>query len=947
MPMLSLCLAGLLLPMNEPFAGASWLTVPTPKRPVEEAQWIWAQYPNGKIPNVGDAQPGKVRFVKTWNLPAKPTQAKLSFAADNLAKVRINGKEVGESKAWDRLTEVDVATALKTGDNLVEVEAENNWSQGISNPAGLLLGIEAKLPGNRSAQLLSNKDWTTPDGKVVPIGPYNSAPWRLPRGEVPCPVFWRQVRLGGNLTKATVKIIGLGHYDLFINGKRQGDGIMNQAWSQYDKTLYWQEFEVHRDLIDGLNTISVQLGNSFYRVVDPPIGRYTKRDAMPDFSGESPFLLCMEMDVNRGEKLVSRVVTDKDWRYADGPYKVSHVFAGEDYDARQKNIRGEGSEPVVTVKPKAQLLKMDWPSVKIQSSYLTSKPIEPKPGVWTFQTSQNTAAIIRFKVKGKPGQVVKFRPSEVVNSLGEVQQLNLWGSEASCSYTIGSNELEEHEWRFWYHGFQAVEVTGAVPQGKPNPSGLPEIVELAVCPVRTNNQYTGSFQSSFRLFNQIRSLIGAAMTSNMNYVMTDCPHREKLGWLEQAHLMFQSYAYCFDVRAWFHKIARDIRDAQLLDGRITTVAPDYLMLPPENHYKFTVEWGAAGVLMPWQAYQWYGDRKFLTDSYSSMKRFVDWISANSKDGLAPEGLGDWYDYEFGQAPGPSKFTATNLSSTAMWAMCLDAVAKTADVLGKPQEAIKYRQKWQSVKKAFWAKFYDPVAKRLVNKGSLQTGHSMALYADLVPANQRKAFLDLIIEELKERGYQQTTGDIGHLYFIRTLAEAGRSDILHRVYSRDDTGSYGGMIHKGLTSLPETWDAITQGSNSLNHCMLGHAMEWFYGYALGIRQAPGSVGWKNILIAPEPGYSDQHRDYSWRMDGQIATPLGKVTLKWNRSLPGVDRLDDFDMEVEIPIGAKATLLMPVPGKVMKLNGKYIQPKPGLFGRPSVEVGWGKYTLTSRI
>jgi hypothetical protein len=154
----------------------------------------------------------------------------------------------------------------------------------------------------------------------------------------------------------------------------------------------------------------------------------------------------------------------------------------------------------------------------------------------------------------------------------------------------------------------------------------------------------------------------------------------------------------------------------------------------------------------------------------------------------------------------------------------------------------------------------------------------------------------IIDDLKRRGWQQTPGDVGHVYFIRALAEAGRSDVLHRIYSREGTGSYGGILKKGLTALPETWDAMMDGYQSLDHCMLGHVMEWFYGYVGGIRQQPGSVGWTNVLIGPNPGpltYAET----------SVNTPRGRIATKW-RVAKGV-----FRLEVEIPPNVKATALMP--------------------------------------
>jgi hypothetical protein len=173
---------------------------------------------------------------------------------------------------------------------------------------------------------------------------------------------------------------------------------------------------------------------------------------------------------------------------------------------------------------------------------------------------------------------------------------------------------------------------------------------------------------------------------------------------------------------------------------------------------------------------------------------------------------------------------------------------------------------------------------------------MALCAGLVPSADRALLVEDIIADLEKRGWQQTPGDVGHVYFIRALAEAGRSDVLHRVYSRTGLGSYGGILAKGLTSLPETWDAMMDGRQSLNHCMLGHVMEWYYAYVGGIRQATNSIGWQEILIAPNPGLLAS-------AETAVQTPRGRVVSRWRK-----DRAT-FHLDVELPKGVTATAILP--------------------------------------
>jgi hypothetical protein len=587
--------------------------------------------------------------------------------------------------------------------------------------------------------------------------------------------------------------------------------------------------------------------------------------------------------------------------------------------------------PAVAAKaPSVELTKQFWPDMVEKEVF---KPIlikQPKPGVYSYVFPQNAMAIIRFTVRGQLGQSFRLKPSEVMSEEGEVQQLNLWGRDCTFQYAIGSDRPETHQWLFHYNGFQFVELTGAVPKGYQNPNSLPVIENIEMVHVRTDNKQSGAFTSSSDLYNKTHSLVEWAMRSNMSFVLTDCPHREKLGWLECAHLLMRTFAYNYDCKDWFKKICMDMRDSQLENGRVLTVAPKYLMRPPDDLYAFTVEWGAASVLLPWQAYEWYGDKSFLTDNYEMMKHFVDHIASVSPKGIAPGMLGDWYDYGHGQSPGPSRFTPADLSATACWAMCIDALAKSAQRLGNSKDASKYKGLHKRVNNAFLAEFYDRENKTFRNNGSPQTAHAMALCADLVPQEDRDEVLQAIIDDLEKRGYQQTSGDAGHLFFIRALAEAGRSDILHKVYSRTGVGSYGGILAKGLTSMPETWDAITVGSNSLNHCMLGHVMEWFHGWVLGIRQDEDSIGWKRILVAPEPGDLKHAR-------GWLDTPSGRINVDWKAD-------KDFVLAVHIPDRSSAVAVVPFSNNI-SLDGKQVSPKK-VGGRMAVAIGPGKHRIIAR-
>ena len=911
---------------QDPFNGAAWLTVPTEPSVIESARWIWAKT-GATVPTAENAQSGTVVLTRDFEY-AGENRVRLTFTCDNRCVVFLNDTEVGRSDDWR--SPITVMLQPRLGRNILRVSATNDVADGAKNPGGFIAALEI---GPRV--VVSDAAWGSGNGEVVELGPASIDPWRLKGvNDEPSPIFRREFDFGA-IARATLRVIGLGHYQAYINGQRIGEAAINQAWSEYDDRIFYQEFDVTTAISNERNTIAFMLGNGFWQVSQPPGNRAVKGDAMPDFSKGRPYLLRYSLELADKSGAKRTINSDSETKWTHGPVTLSHIYAGEDFDATRTPNGWMKSEfddskwnaPQIANVFGVQLTKQFWPELTEKEVFRPFEIKQPKPGVFSYVFPQNAMAIIRFTVKGKPSQTFRLKPSEVMAENGEVQQLNLWGRECTFDYTVGTDQPETHQWLFHYNGLQYVELTGAVPMGYDNPNNLPVVEKIEMVHVSTDNKRSGSFKTSSDLYNRTHSLVDWAMRSNMSFVLTDCPHREKLGWLECAHLLMQTFAYNYDCKDWFKKICMDMRDAQLQDGRVLTVAPKYLMRPPDDLYAFTVEWGAASVLLPWQAYEWYGDKSFLTDNYEMMKRFVDHIESVSPKGIAPGMLGDWYDYGHGQSPGPSRFTPTDLSATACWAMCIDAVAKAAEILNIKGDAQKYKKLKERVNEAFLKEFYNAETKTFKNNGSPQTAHSMALCSNLVPIEDRDSVLNGVIDDLEKREYQQTSGDAGHLFFIRALAESGRSDILHKVYSRTGLGSYGGILAKGLTAMPETWDAITVGSNSLNHCMLGHVMEWFHGWVLGVRQDEGSIGWKQILIAPEVGELKHAQ-------GWLQTPHGRVEVDW-KAEAGVL------INVNVPAGVTAKVIAPY-GDHLALNGKFVKPERQ-NGKMFVVVGPGKHEI----
>ena len=739
-------------------------------------------------------------------------------------------------------------------------------------------------------------------GAVYAAPAFEAARWIAPPSQADgaaLPIFRKEFVVAAPPSHATLRVVGLGDYDALLNGARVAGTGINQPWSQYEKTLYYRDFDVTALVVTGANCLGVMLANSFWNNPDPPAGRYNKDGAQR--TADEPLLLCAELMLQGSDGAIQRIGTDATWRTTAGPLSFSHIFAGEDYDARRRLPgwdragfdAGTWSPVRLVTPPPAGLEAQSWPGFKELERFAPVSVQEPAAGIFLYSFAQNCSAQLRIELAGgKSGDCISLRCGEHKNA-----QDRLFGSYVVGCEVVTDGQALRHQWISYYLGMQYVEVAGAVPAGHPNPNQLPTIELLDMVHVRSALPEVGTFHCSSELYNRTHQLIDWALRSNMSHVLSDCPHREKLGWLECAYLLAPSLAYRYDCCEWFGKIARDIRDAQQSNGKVPTVAPSYPAGRFPEAVDYTLAWGAAAVLLPWHHYQWYGDPSILDVSFDSMQRFTDFIGTEAHDGIAPGGgLGDWYDYGHRQGPGESRFTPADLSATAMWALCALTVSRVADVLGRPAEVARYRALHTQVSAAFQRRFVDPVSRKLRHTGSPQCANAMALCAGLVPPADRELLIDDIIADLEQRDWQQTPGDVGHVYFIRALAEAGRSDVLHRVYSREGMGSYGGILRKGLTALPETWDATMDGIQSLNHCMLGHVIEWFYGYVAGIRQQPSSNGWQRVLIAPDPGSLAS-------AEAGLLTPRGEIVSRWRKEG------HKFHLEAEIPPGVEAEAVMP--------------------------------------
>ncbi len=706
------------------------------------------------------------------------------------------------------------------------------------------------------------------------------------------PLFRREFNIKKAVRRATVFISGLGQFEMHVNGEKIGDHFLDPGWTQYSKSALYVNFDITKQLKQGANAIGVMLGNGFYYI---PGERYRK---LTGGYGYPKLIARVAIEYKDGS--VENIVSNSSWKTAPSPVLFSSIYGGEDYDA-QLEMNGWDA-PGFNDSRWRTAKWVDGPALlRVQQAGAISvaerfSPVDVKllqAGNSVYDLGQNFSGIPAIHVSGSAGDTVRITPGELLAADGTVSQKGS-GGPFYFTYILKGSGDESWEPRFTYYGFRYLQVECIAGL---NHRELPQVNSITGLHIRNAAPVAGNFSCSDSLFTKTYRLINWAIRSNMMSVFTDCPHREKLGWLEQTHLMGPSVQYNYDVETLYGKVVTDMMEAQTADGLIPEIAPEYVQFG--EPFRDSPEWGSAMLLVPWSLYKWYGNEQVLREAYPAMLKYVNYLSANAGDSLLlMQGLGDWYDIGPNR-PGFSQLTPKGLTATAFYYYDLVTMQQIASVLEKKMDAAKFEAMALRVKNAFNARFFDEVNGWYGTNS--QAANAIALYMGLVPAAQRHRVEDNLVKDIVNRNYALTAGDIGYRYVLEALQQAGRSDIIFKMNNRDDVPGYGYQIKKGATALTESWQAYPSVSN--NHFMLGHLMQWFYGGLCGINQSAHSVGFKEIEIRPQvvdgidAAEAAYHCMYGW------------IRVAWNR--------EDGKIKLRLSIPVNTTAVV-MDGKGRRIN-----------------------------
>jgi len=694
--------------------------------------------------------------------------------------------------------------------------AVNNWMMG--------------LPGK--------KDWKgakwiayeiLPDSqKIIPHVHLNGKKAWGERNNI-LPLMRKTFTVTKKVKSAYVFVSGLGQFDLFLNdGTKNKNEVLNPGWTNYEKQALYCSYDFTSRIRNGVNVLFAELGNGFYYI---PGTRYRK---MTGAYGLPKMILRMNIRYEDGSE--EDIVTDESWKTTPSDITYSSIFGGEDRDANRTSYGAGTPEyddrhwrtPVITDGPPLLESQMADPVVLSQSfTPVAERRISEK--VTVYDLGQNFAGIPFVTVSGNRYDTIRLYCGELVHADGTVNQ-RATGSPSYFTLILDSTGTGMIRPRFTYTGFRYIELH-ALPFKKGGPE--PKATHIEGISLKNQMGRWGEFSCSNDLFNKTYKLIDWAIQSNSVSLFTDCPHREKLGWLEQTYLMGPSVQYNYAAAPLFRKVIRDMQLAQYANGKVPEIAPELTLFTAP--FDESPEWGSASIILPWYNYQWYGDQKTLAEAWPMMEKYMDYLQTKDSAYILKHGLGDWFDIG-PKKSGYAQMTKMGVTATATFYYDAIILSKAAAVLDKPAATLKYDQLAVQIRKAFNQVFFD--TERLQYDSASQTANAMALYMGLVEDQYRPAVLDALIRDIKGRNNALTAGDIGYRYVLKALEEAGRSDVIFDMNYRDDVPGYGFQLKHGATALTESWQAYESVSN--NHFMLGHLMEWFYSGLDGIRQNPNAA-----------------------------------------------------------------------------------------------------------
>ena len=711
--------------------------------------------------------------------------------------------------------------------------------------------------------------------------------------EHPAPLFRKEFKTTNKIVSAKLYITAAGYYRASINDKTVGKNVLDPAWTDFGKRIYYSDYDVTSLLENGDNCIGVSLGNGFYNPL--PLRKWGRRNLRNDLSTVGKPVFITKLVVNYLNGKSEEITSDNTWKYNYGPLVKNSVYIGVVYDARKEiagwDLAGFDDNNWNFAKtgqaPGGKLQKTFFPPVQITKEITPIEIYTPDEGKFIVDMGVNFTGTFKMKLSGNKGDTVTFRFGERIYEdgnlnpmtavIGQIKRKGVGGPGApdiawqTDSYILGDSSAWFNP-EFTYHTYRYMEITGL--------NYKPEISDVKGLFMHSNLKRSGNFSSSEELLNKIQEATERTFLANLVSVQSDCPAREKFGYGGDLNATSESFIYNFDMQSFYRKTIYDWVDA-MNDSSFVDTAP-YVGIQYCG-----ISWESAFLITQYYLYLYYNDTEIIEEFYELNNQWMEKVARIHPDGLVDKGLSDHESLE----PVP-----VELTGTCHYLQCARIMKTFASVMNDAENEKKYDELTLKLQNLLRSEFWDKPVKEKMNR---QTLFSTLLYHGIVPEDEIEAAKDSLMNGVKNGPSGHfNTGIFGTKYVLETLSEYVSPDSVFDIVNSTNYPGWGYMIDRGATTIWETWK---ESDNTYSNChpMFGTVTEWYYRWLAGIRPVPEFPGFKEFIIAPSipKGLESVSCNYH--------CPFGEIVSNWKK-----DQKGRFFFEMKIPPETTANVILPV-------------------------------------
>lgn len=703
----------------------------------------------------------------------------------------------------------------------------------------------------------------------APLHPLADSLWVGAARECVSPVIFRHFS-AKNIRNATLYVTGLGYFEAKVNDcpvtedrflplvtdyeERELSKFRYPLFDNPTHRIYYCTFDVTAFLRTGENTLSIQLGNGWYR--------QTERIAEGNvsFSDDLKAIYSLVLETDDGP-----VVLHSDGSEVWTPSEIvyNNLFIGEVIDP----AAARGSEQPVRILPSpASLLCPQIGTADRLIRTILPSYIGSCDGKQIYDTGENISGVVRVHTAAPAGTKITLRFAENLNT-----DLSLNFSSTGCRYicSTGRNQIMEdtfisdgtsrsYEPKFTWHAFRYFEVDGPID-------------DVQVLVIHSNTPVICRFDSSSEGLNYLYETYLRTQLNNIHgSIPSDCPHRERLGYTGDGQVCAPTAMMMLDSREFYRKWIQDILDCQdPVTGHVQHTAP--LMGGGGG----PGGWGCAIILVPWAYYLQYGEKALLEKCYEPMLRWISYLEKHSENHLIMREeekgwcLGDWCTLEPTQIPEP-------FVNSCYLVKCLQILQEIAGILNRDVSALAALE--SKVTDALRDTYQDSASGSFC--GSIQGADAYALWIGLGD----QSLADRLAEKYDCLGHFDT-GFLCTDILMEVLFDHSHADTALKLLESEEMGSYLYMKRHDATTLWESWE----GAVSHNHPMFGACVRQLFTSILGIRWRADK---QQLSIEPR---IPQGLD---RAEGTVRLPIGNVSASWQQSPDGIT------LQVTLPEGTTA-------------------------------------------